>query len=100
MTNATQNNDVVFTDNNGNQLVGECFSVCQCIYRNDAFRNETIASFGSMKEAASFAKRCHNGNPTTTIKHQNSGKVFTAHKDTNGTTLIWQSGPIFADRIV
>ena len=76
------------------------FQVIQTIARFGRFNQEVIGSFDTMKEAAAFAKRCHNGNPTTCIKDTKSGKVFTAHKDTNGTTLIWQTGPIFAHQIV
>ena len=92
MANITNNNTI--KENN------TMFQVIQTIARFGRFNQEVIGSFATMKEAAAFAKRCHNGNPTTCIKDTESNKVFTAHRDTNGTTLIWQTGPIFADKIV
>ena len=94
MATMTNNNTIATKDNNN------MFQVIQTIARFGRFNQEVIGSFDTMKEAAAFAKRCHCGNPTTCIKDKESGKVFTAHKDTNGTTLIWQTGPIFADKIV
>ena len=93
MANMTNNNNTTKDNNN-------MFTVIQTIVRFGRFNQEAIRSFPTMKEAAAFAKRCHCGNPTTCIKHEESGKVFTAHKDTNGTSLVWQTGPIFADKIV
>lgn len=89
------NNDTTMNKENNNM-----FQVIQTIARFGRFNQEVIGSFDTMKEAAAFAKRCHNGNPTTCIKDTESNKVFTAHKDTNGTSLVWQTGPIFADKIV
>ena len=94
MATMTNNNTIATKDNNN------MFTVIQTIARFGRFNQEAIRSFPTMKEAAAFAKRCHNGNPTTCIKDEESGKVFTAHKDTNGTSLVWQTGPIFADKIV
>ena len=88
------------TNNNTTKDNNNMFQVIQTIVRFGRFNQEVIGSFDTMKEAAAFAKRCHCGNPTTCIKDTESNKVFTAHKDTNGTTLIWQTGPIFADKIV
>ena len=93
MANMTNNNNTTKDNNN-------MFQVIQTIVRFGRFNQEAIGSFDTMKEAAAFAKRCHNGNPTTCIKDTESNKVFTAHKDTNGTSLVWQTGPIFADKIV
>ena len=92
MANITNNNTI--KENN------TMFQVIQTIARFGRFNQEVIGSFDTMKEAAAFAKRCHCGNPTTCIKDTATGKVFTAHKDTNGTSLVWQTGPIFADQIV
>jgi len=94
MINMTNNNNTTTQEDTN------MFQVIQTIVRFGRFNQEVIASFDTMKEAAAFAKRCHCGNPTTCIKDTESNKVFTAHKDTNGTTLIWQTGPIFADKIV
>ena len=88
------------TNNNNIEEINTMFTVIQTIARFGRFNQEAIRSFPTMKAAAAFAKRCHNGNPTTVIKDNKTNKVFTAHKDTNGTTLIWQTGPIFADKIV
>ena len=87
MASMTNNNNTTKDNNN-------MFTILQTIVRFGRFNQEAIRSFPTMKEAAAFAKRCHNGNPTTVIKDEKSGKVFTAHKDTNGTTLLWQTGPI------
>ena len=95
MATMTNNNNTTTQEDNNNM-----FQVIQTIARFGRFNQEVIGSFDTMKEAAAFAKRCHNGNPTTCIKDTKENKVFTAHKDTNGTTLIWQTGPIFADKIV
>ena len=92
MANITNNNTI--KENN------TMFQVIQTIARFGRFNQEVIGSFDTMKEAAAFAKRCHNGNPTTVIRDNKTNKVFTAHKDTNGTSLVWQTGPIFADKIV
>ena len=94
MANMTNNNTIATKDNNN------MFTVIQTIARFGRFNQEAIRSFPTMKEAAAFAKRCHCGNPTTAIRDNKTHKVFTAHRDTNGTTLIWQTGPIFADKIV
>ena len=94
MANMTNNNTIATKDNNN------MFTVIQTIARFGRFNQEAIRSFPTMKEAAAFAKRCHCGNPTTAIRDNKTNKVFTAHKDTNGTSLVWQTGPIFADKIV
>jgi len=94
MANMTNNNTIATKDNNN------MFTVIQTIARFGRFNQEAIRSFPTMKEAAAFAKRCHCGNPTTAIRDNKTHKVFTAHKDTNGTSLVWQTGPIFADKIV
>jgi hypothetical protein len=86
--------------NNNKEEINTMFTVIQTIARFGRFNQEAIRSFPTMKAAAAFAKRCHCGNPTTVIRDEKSGKVFTAHKDTNGTSLVWQTGPIFADKIV
>ena len=70
------------------------FHVLQTIVRNGQWQEDIVAKFATESEAVEFAKRCHNGNPTTVIKDEKSGKVFTSHWDTNGTTLLWQTGPI------
>tara|TARA_E500000331_G_scaffold204681_1_gene196375 strand:- start:248 stop:682 length:435 start_codon:yes stop_codon:yes gene_type:complete len=95
MANMTNNNNTIATKDNNNM-----FTVIQTIARFGRFNQEAIRSFPTMKEAAAFAKRCHCGNPTTAIRDNKTHKVFTAHKDTNGTSLVWQTGPIFADKIV
>ena len=83
----TNNNNTTKDNNN-------MFTILQTIARFGRFNQEAIRSFPTMKEAAAFAKRCHNGNPTTCIKDNKTNKIFTAHWDTNGTTLLWQTGPI------
>ena len=87
MMSMTNNNTTTEKDTN-------MFQVIQTIARFGRFNQEVIASFSTMKEAAAFGKRCHNGNPTTCIKDKATGKVFTPHRDNNGTSLMWQTGPI------
>ena len=61
MANMTNNNTIATKDNNN------MFTVIQTIARFGRFNQEAIRSFPTMKAAAAFAKRCHNGNPTTRV---------------------------------
>ena len=82
------------TNNNTIKDNNNMFQVIQTIVRFGRFNQEVIGSFDTMKEAAAFGKRCHNGNPTTVIRDTKENKVFTPHFDNNGTSLMWQTGPI------
>jgi len=44
------------------------FHVLQTIVRSGVWTQETLAKFGTESEAIDFAKRCHNGNPTTRVE--------------------------------
>ena len=44
------------------------FNVVQTIVRNGEWIQETVAKFATENEAIEFAKRCHNGNPTTRVE--------------------------------
>jgi hypothetical protein len=44
------------------------FQVLQTIVRNGQWQEDIVAKFATESEAVEFAKRCHNGNPTTRVE--------------------------------
>lgn len=44
------------------------FHVLQTIVRNGQWQEDVVAKFATESEAIEFAKRCHNGNPTTRVE--------------------------------
>tara|TARA_R110001583_G_C5393030_1_gene384925 strand:+ start:71 stop:253 length:183 start_codon:yes stop_codon:yes gene_type:complete len=44
------------------------FHVLQTIVRNGQWQEDIVAKFATESEAIDFAKRCHNGNPTTRVE--------------------------------
>jgi hypothetical protein len=44
------------------------FHVLQTIVRNGQWQEDIVAKFATESEAVEFAKRCHNGNPTTRVE--------------------------------
>ena len=43
------------------------FQVIQTIVRGGEWQQDIVAEFATESEAIEFAKRCHNGNPTTRV---------------------------------
>ena len=43
------------------------FQVVQTIVRGGQGQQDIVATFATESEAVAFAKRCHNGNPTTRV---------------------------------
>ena len=43
------------------------FQVVQTIVRGGQWQQDIVATFATEGEAVAFAKRCHNGNPTTRV---------------------------------
>ena len=61
MANMT-NNDTTMNKENNNM-----FQVVQTIVRGGQWQQDIVAEFATESEAIDFAKRCHNGNPTTRV---------------------------------
>jgi hypothetical protein len=56
--------------NNNNTTTKEnntMFKVIQTIVRGGQWQQDIVATFATESEAIQFAKRCHNGNPTTRV---------------------------------
>ena len=43
------------------------FQVVQTVVRGGQWQQDIVAEFATESEAIDFAKRCHNGNPTTRV---------------------------------
>ena len=56
------NNDTTMDKENNNM-----FQVVQTIVRGGEWQQDIVAEFATESEAIDFAKRCHNGNPTTRV---------------------------------
>ena len=56
------------TNNNNTQEDTKImFQVVQTIVRGGEWQQDIVAEFATESEAIDFAKRCHNGNPTTRV---------------------------------
>tara|TARA_A100000172_G_scaffold75400_1_gene58163 strand:- start:624 stop:956 length:333 start_codon:yes stop_codon:yes gene_type:complete len=56
------------TNNNNTQEDTKImFQVVQTIVRGGEWQQDIVATFATESEAVAFAKRCHNGNPTTRV---------------------------------
>jgi len=56
------------TNNNNTQEDKKImFQVVQTIVRGGQWQQDIVAEFATESEAIDFAKRCHNGNPTTRV---------------------------------
>ena len=55
------------TNNNVSKELTMKFQVLQTIVRSGEWMQDKVAEFATEKEANAFAKRCHNGNPTTRV---------------------------------
>ncbi len=55
------------TNNNTAKENNTMFHVLQTIVRNGQWQEDIVAKFATESEAMDFAKRCHNGNPTTRV---------------------------------
>jgi hypothetical protein len=60
MANMTNNNDT-------QEDTKIMFQVVQTIVRGGEWQQDIVAEFATESEAIDFAKRCHNGNPTTRV---------------------------------
>ena len=60
MATMTNNNTISEKDTN-------MFQVVQTIVRGGEWQQDIVAEFATESEAIDFAKRCHNGNPTTRV---------------------------------
>tara|TARA_R110002110_G_scaffold21145_1_gene84260 strand:+ start:194 stop:394 length:201 start_codon:yes stop_codon:yes gene_type:complete len=54
--------------NNTTKENNAMFHVLQTIVRNGQWQEDIVAKFATESEAIDFAKRCHNGNPTTRVE--------------------------------
>ena len=61
MANMTNNDTTMNKENNS------MFQVVQTIVRGGQWQQDIVAEFATESEAIDFAKRCHNGNPTTRV---------------------------------
>ena len=58
----------IMTNNNNTQEDTKImFQVLQTIVRGGEWQQDIVAEFATESEAIEFAKRCHNGNPTTRV---------------------------------
>ena len=55
------------TNNNTIKEMITMFQVVQTIVRGGQWQQDIVAKFATEREAIEFAKRCHNGNPTTRV---------------------------------
>ena len=55
------------TNNNTIEDINTMFQVIQTIVRGGQWQQDIVAEFATESEAIDFAKRCHNGNPTTRV---------------------------------
>ena len=55
------------TNNNTIEEMITMFQVIQTIVRGGQWQQDIVAEFATEGEAVAFAKRCHNGNPTTRV---------------------------------
>ncbi len=55
------------TNNNTIEEINTMFQVIQTIVRGGQWQQDIVAEFATESEAVAFAKRCHNGNPTTRV---------------------------------
>jgi len=56
------------TNNNNTQEDTKImFQVIQTVVRGGEWQQDIVAEFATEGEAVAFAKRCHNGNPTTRV---------------------------------
>ena len=55
------------TNNNTQEESNTMFQVVQTIVRGGEWQQDVVAEFATESEAIEFAKRCHNGNPTTRV---------------------------------
>ena len=55
------------TNNNTIKENNTMFQVVQTIVRGGQWQQDIVATFATEGEAVAFAKRCHNGNPTTRV---------------------------------
>tara|TARA_R110001583_G_scaffold127438_2_gene279027 strand:- start:285 stop:467 length:183 start_codon:yes stop_codon:yes gene_type:complete len=55
-------------NNNTTKESNTMFHVLQTIVRNGQWQEDVVAKFATESEAIEFAKRCHNGNPTTRVE--------------------------------
>ena len=55
------------TNNNTIEEINTMFQVIQTIVRGGQWQQDIVGTFATEGEAVAFAKRCHNGNPTTRV---------------------------------
>ena len=60
-------NNSMRNNNNTQEDTKIMFQVVQTIVRGGEWQQDIVAEFATESEAIDFAKRCHNGNPTTRV---------------------------------
>ena len=58
------NNSMAINNNKKDMIM---FQVVQTVVRGGQWQQDIVAEFATESEAIDFAKRCHNGNPTTRV---------------------------------
>ena len=58
---------IMRNNNNTTKDTKIMFQVIQTIVRGGQWQQDIVATFATESEAIDFAKRCHNGNPTTRV---------------------------------